>query len=140
MADAVSRAYRRHKGTKSGASIAGLRLEADVAQALAGHAREETAGDVAALVRALLHVGLGISRDVDDTPRARIIAGLVLCRSAGRALQAHAKQETGGNVAAMARHLVRVGLGWSADESRRREETFARIAKAKRALYDAEGL
>ena len=140
MTNAVTRPFRRHKGTKSGASIPGLRLEADVAQALTGHAREETAGDVAAMVRMLLHKGLGISVDVDDTPRARIIAGLVLCKTAGRALQAHAKRETNGNVAAMARHLVRVGLGWPVDESRRREEMFARIAKAKRELYDAEGL
>lgn len=71
---------------------------------------------------------------------ASVIAGLRLEKDTAARLvesarvhaEAHGLAEV--NVAAYARHLLRVGLGMSPSDSEERERAFSRIAKAKRQL------
>lgn len=76
---------------------------------------------------------------------ASVIAGLRLEKDTALRLvesaRAHAADNSLAevNIAAYARHLLRVGLGMSPVESMERERAFSKIASAKRQIADLYG-
>lgn len=66
--------------------------------------------------------------------KASAIAGLRLEPALARALTDAARSQFGGNVAATARHLLRLGLGWNKVDSLTAEEGFVRIAAERENL------
>lgn len=78
-----------------------------------------------------------------DVRMSSVIAGLRLEPDTATRLVESAKAHAADhnlaevNIAAYARHLLRVGLGMGAAESMERELAFTKIAKAKRALNDS---
>ena len=79
-------------------------------------------------------------KDVRD---GSVIAGLRMEPALAQALTGRAREialQLGlpkANIAATARHLLRVALGWPAKDSLAREEQFTKIAEARRSLYDS---
>lgn len=129
---------RRDRGVKNTSVISGLRLEADAATRLCDRAREQAVdkgkGDVAQLARYYIRIGLGYSHQEANALevtelKPKQVRGLVL----ETAVEAHLRRRQytlGLGCAGTARHLIRLGLGYSKEESLRREERFASLAAA----------
>ncbi len=140
--------HRRDQHVRYASVLTGLRCERDLAQKLCDFAREHVRadphmpasranpGNVVEAVRYLLRRGLG-STD-EHANHVEVVAhkknvglpGLVLDAETNKRLLAHAKalglKQTG-----TVRHLLRVGLGFDAQDSFDREGRFAAIAAAK---------
>lgn len=137
----MTRPQRHDKGTKRGSVISGLRLEPKLATALRDAARDRAGGNVAEMARHLIHTQLGWS--IEDAhnleerhQKPARLCGLALPAIAYRSLASRASDE-GLTVTGTARHLLRLGLGVSKDESLRREETFTSLANALREVREA---
>src|SRR5262249_26366090 len=126
---------RRDKNIKGGSVISGLRLEKDVAQALCETAKRDAKGNVAELARFYIRTGLGAStaeanaREEAGDFISSGLAGLWMDKYTVDRLNAHRKR-TGASRAAVARHLIRLGLNYSPEDSQKREAGFAALADA----------
>lgn len=125
---------RRDKGIKGGSVITGLRLERDTAQLLCDQAVESAKGNVAELARFYIRRGLGASAAQANTLEENEylvdsgLAGLSLDeRTINLLLDRTAR--TGQTKAAIARHAIRRGLGYTETESTKREAGFAALAE-----------
>ena len=131
--------HRRHKNTKGGSVIAGLRMDPALAEALTERAHANAAvdgalkGDIAATARTLLRAMLRV-------PVLRVagqlqgkntqIAGL-RCEPALLQALNKAQANWGLSLAGTTRHLLRVALDIPAEESLEIEERFTIIAQTK---------
>jgi len=132
---------QKRKDIRGSSVITGLHLERDVAQRLCDQAREDAAGNVAELARYYIRIGLGATAaqanrlGEGNLALSSGLAGLGLdAWTRDRLIQEVARQ--GIAKAAIARHLIRRGLGFSEKESKRREAGFAALANARHGLHD----
>ncbi len=137
----MTRPSRHDKGIKRNSVISGLRCEPDLAKRLSAAAVERSEGNVAMMARYLIHTQLGLSHDDAITIEEKHAKPARLC---GLALSTIVYQrlvergtDMGLTVTGMARHLLRLGLGMSASESRDREEKFSALAQALREVREA---
>jgi hypothetical protein len=136
----VTARQRRDAGIKGGSVISGLHLERDAAQRLCDKAHEIAGGNVAELARFYVRRGLGATveqaNQLEETEYlvSSGLAGLSLDkRTIGLLVRAVAEQ--GIAKSAIARHLIRRGLGFSERDSKKREAGFAAIANAHQGLH-----
>lgn len=133
---------RNHVGTRRGSIITGLRCEPDLARRLRDAAREQTEkGDIAVTARYLLHTQLGLSdSDAHHMEQTMLkparLCGLALPTKSYLDLERRARRE-GLTITATARHLLRLALEVSHEESFRREETFTSLAAALKEVREA---
>lgn len=143
----MTRPQRRDKDIRNASVCTGLRLEPALAQRLCDEARKRALvgnpprGDVAMMARALIREGLGIDTVTSNTmedqaPKPEGIAGLKFEAGLKKALQRYAKAQ-GLSVTGAARHLLRVGIGYTDSESRTIEQRFATLAAALREVREA---
>ena len=137
----MTRPHRRDKGLVGASVITAVRMEKSLAQRVGEAARARAEGDVAQLVRYLIRVGLGYSHDVANAREAaggftyNGISGLKMEAEIEEPLERYASELGCGRFCAV-RHLVRMGLGMKAEESKRREAVFAEIASARRTMAE----
>lgn len=132
---------RHDKDTKRSAVISGLRCEPVLATKLRIAAVERAEGDVAMLARYLIHTQLGWSHEdaVDLEERhakPSRLRGLAMPHHSYVLLERRAL-DLGLRVTSTARHLLRLGLGVSEQESLEREEKFSSLAQALREVREA---
>jgi hypothetical protein len=138
---AVTRALRRDARTKNASVITGLRLEPETATQLCDRAIEDARdektgrGNVSELARYFIRVGMGLSPE-DANRRethgafSACLAGLKMEPDLCARLTSVARR-LGLSKAGAARHYIRLGLGFSSDNSMAREAHFAELAAAK---------
>lgn len=134
---------RRDRQTKGGNVIAGFFMEPALALSLTNYARahfakgatpETAVADLAAAARYLLRVQLR-QTPAEDAGRSLSEAtrGMRVDAALDKALKRY-HASTGLSFNGAVRHLVRLGLGVSDEESVQREEHFATLADARRGL------
>lgn len=141
---------RRDKDVVNDACVKALRLEPALAKLLCAEARElaprivhrQRKGDVAEFARSLVRRGLGWSHQQSELMEAtelkpRRLGGLTMETVVYNRLNELATRHFSGNVASATRHLLRLGLGVSEQESLQREERFASLAQALREVREA---
>ncbi len=137
----MTRRHRNDKGITGGSVITGLRLEPELAARLRDAATERAEGRVAVLARFLIATGLGRSaeaatQDEQSALKPRKLCGLAVSHTMYKRLEEDAASLEL-SITGCARHLLRVGLGFDAMESLRREEAFASLAAALREVREA---
>lgn len=138
----MTRPLRRDANTKGASVITGLRLEPETAQQLCERAIEDARdektgrGDVSELARYFIRTGLGMTPN--DANRREAVGAFAAC-VAGLKMEpdlcarlASAARRLGVTKAGAARHLVRLGLGFSEENSLEREAHFAELASSKK--------
>lgn len=137
----MTRPLRRDARTKGASVITGLRLEPETAQQLRDKActdaldEECGRGDVSALARIYIRTGAGLS-SAEAYRREQLgrfdkcLAGLKLEPDLCRRLETRAEQ-LGVTKVGAARHFIRLGLGFSVENSLEREAHFAELAASK---------
>lgn len=131
----------RREKRKGDSVIDGLHLERDVAARLCEQADKDAAGNVAELARFYVRTGLGATAAQANALEANEnlalnsgLAGLGLDKwTKDRLIQEVATRGTA--KAAIARHYIRRGLGFSERESMKREAGFAALAQARHGLH-----
>lgn len=137
----MTRPLRRDALTKGASVITGLRLEPETAQQLCARAVEDARdiktgrGNVSALARYFIRTGLGLShadanRREEHGAFSSCVAGLAMEPDLCARLTSTARR-LGLPKAGAARHFLRLGLGFSAENSMEREAHFAELASSK---------
>lgn len=137
----MTRPLRRDARTKGASVITGLRLEPETAQALRDKActdaRDEKSGrgDCSALARIYIRTGVGLSlaeayRREQHGHFDACLAGLAMEEDLCTRLAERADM-LGTSKAGAARHYIRLGLGFTKDNSLAREAHFAELAESK---------
>lgn len=137
----MTRPLRRDAKVKGASVITGLRLEPETAQALCDKActdaRDEKSGrgDCSALARIYIRTGVGLSpaeayRREQHGHFDACLAGLAMEEDLCARLAERA-DVLGTSKAGAARHFIRIGLGFTKDNSLAREAHFAELAAAK---------
>ncbi len=137
----MTRPPRYDQGTRRGSVIRGLRCEPDLAKRLSAAAVERAEGNVAMMARYLIHTQLGWSHEdaiqlEEKHAKPSRLCGLALPAVVYQRLVAQGT-DLGLTVTGTARHLLRLGLGVPASESREREEKFSSLAQALREVREA---
>lgn len=155
----MTKPVRRDKDVINSSVITGLRMEPALAAKLCEFALQYGTtiglkrGDVAGATRYLLRLGLGQAADnaamagLGGAGRGRareagVLAGIRLDPDIVDGLRGTPRGHSGQlagvgdllNAAGSARHLLRLGLGWSQEESLNAEDRFQQIANARKAL------
>lgn len=129
------------KGRKGASVIKGLRMERGLAQRVCEQADERAAGDVAEFTRYAIRVGLGCSHEEANSREANEyhinsgLAGLSLDKFTKRELE-HRAAKLGVTKASVARHLIRLAVGYAVAESNEREKRFSALADAYKTLHE----
>jgi hypothetical protein len=137
----VTRPLRRDAKVRGASVITGLRLEPETAQQLCDSAVENARdvktgrGNVSVLARYFIRTGLGLShadanRREEHGAFSSCVAGLSMESDLCARLTSTARR-LGLPKAGTARHFIRLGLGFSAENSMAREAHFAELAAAK---------
>lgn len=137
----MTRQLRRDARTKNASVITGVRLEAEVAQALRDAAvsfapDDKGRGDVGQLARFYVRRGVGFSADAANQREAHggfdnCVAGLAMESTLCKRLTEEADR-LGITKAGAVRHFIRLGLGYSQDNSLEREAHFAELAASRK--------
>lgn len=139
----MTRPLRRDARTKGASVITGLRLEPETAQQLRDKActdaldEKSGRGDCSALARIYIRTGIGLSR-AEAYRREQhgrfgaCLAGLAMEEDLCARLD-ELSAGLGTSKAGAARHFIRVGLGFTKDNSLAREAHFAELAESKHA-------
>lgn len=143
----MTRPLRRDARTKGASVITGLHLEPETATQLCDRACEDAPeqlppgakrlprGNVSELARYFIRTGMGLSsadanRREEHGAFSACVAGLKM-ESDLCARLASAARKLGVTKAGAARHLIRLGLGFSHENSMEREAHFAELAASK---------